>query len=100
VDKIAGSTSKTTLETMKGVDFVTAAAIIAEVGDVKRFANANKLAKFAGCSPVSNSSGDTERNVRNKYGNRKLYYIFQGIAARNISAGYRRWRQKSLEDTK
>ena len=75
------------LESMKGVDFVTAAAITAEVGDVKRFANANKLAKFAGCSPVSNSSGDTERNVRNKYGNRKLYYIFQGIAARNISAG-------------
>jgi transposase len=75
------------LETMKGVDFVTAAAITAEVGDIKRFANADKLAKYAGCSPVSRSSGDTEKNVRNKYGNRRLYYIFQGIAARNISAG-------------
>jgi transposase len=75
------------LETMKGVDFVTAAAIIAEVGDIRRFANADKLAKFAGCSPVSHSSGDTERNIRNKYGNRRLYYIFQGIAARNVSAG-------------
>ena len=75
------------LETMKGISFVTAAAIIAEVGDIRRFSNANKLAKFAGCSPISRSSGDTERNIRNKYGNRKLYYIFQGIAASNISAG-------------
>lgn len=75
------------LETMKGIDFVTAAAIIAEVGDIKRFANSDKLAKFAGCSPISQSSGDTERNIRNRFGNRRLYYIFQGIAARNISAG-------------
>ncbi|MCX7745986.1 MAG: transposase, partial [Clostridia bacterium] len=75
------------LETMRGVDFVTAAAIVAEVGDIRRFSNADKLAKFAGCSPVSRSSGDTERNIRNKYGNRRLYYIFQGIAARNINAG-------------
>ena len=75
------------LETMKGIDFVTAAAIVAEVGDIKRFATADKLAKYSGCSPVSYSSGDTEKNIRNKYGNRQLYYIFQGIAARNISAG-------------
>jgi transposase len=75
------------LETMKGVDFVTAAAIVGEVGDIRRFESADKLAKFAGCSPVSRSSGDTQRNVRNKYGNRRLYYIFQGIAARNVSAG-------------
>jgi hypothetical protein len=72
---------------MKGVDFVTAAAITAEIGDIRRFTNADKLAKYAGCSPVSRSSGDTEKNLRNKYGNRRLYYIFQGIAARNISAG-------------
>ena len=78
------------LETMKGVDFVTAAALVVEIGDVRRFANADKLAKFCGCAPVSRSSGDTKKNIRNKYGNRKLYYIFQGIAARNINAGRNR----------
>ena len=75
------------LETMKGIDFITAAALTAEIQDIRRFANADKLAKFSGISPVSRSSGDKEQNHRNRYGNRKLHYIFQGIAARNISAG-------------
>jgi hypothetical protein len=75
------------LETMKGVDFVTAAALTAEIGDINRFASADKLAKFAGICPISHSSGDTEKNIRNKFGNRRLHYIFQGIAARNINAG-------------
>ena len=75
------------LETMKGIDFVTAAAITAEVGNIARFESADKLAKYAGVSPISHSSGEKELNIRNRYGNRRLHYIFQGIAARNISAG-------------
>lgn len=75
------------LETMKGVDFITAAAIVAEVGDIQRFANSDKLSKYAGISPVSHSSGDKEQNFRNKFGNRRLHYIIQSIAARNVSAG-------------
>lgn len=75
------------LETMKGVDFITAAAITAEVGNINRFSSADKLAKYSGICPISHSSGDTERDFRNKFGNRRLHYIFQGIAARNISAG-------------
>lgn len=36
------------LDTMPGIDLVTASALIAEIGDVRRFPNANKLARFAG----------------------------------------------------
>lgn len=75
------------LETMIGVDFITAASLIAEIGSINRFSSADKLAKFAGIAPVSRSSGETERNIRNKRGNRTLYYIIQGIAARNVNAG-------------
>ena len=35
-------------ETMKGVDFVTVATLVAEIGDIRRFANADKLVKFCG----------------------------------------------------
>lgn len=75
------------LESFKGIDFITAAAIVAEIGDINRFASADKLAKFAGICPVSRSSGDTQKDIRNHFGNRRLHYIFQGIAARNINAG-------------
>ena len=36
------------LDTMPGIELVTASALIAEIGDVRRFPNANKLARFAG----------------------------------------------------
>ena len=52
------------LETMKGIEFVTAAALIAEIGDIGRFSNSDKLAKFSGICPVSHSSGDKEQNHR------------------------------------
>lgn len=40
------------LDSMPGIDFFTASALIAEIGDVRRFLNANKLARFAGITPV------------------------------------------------
>ena len=36
------------LDTMPGIELVTASALIAEIGDVRRFPNANKLARFHG----------------------------------------------------
>jgi transposase len=66
---------------MKGINYVTAAAIIGEVGDINRFANAGKLAKYAGISPVQYSSGQTEKNFSNKRGNRNLHQIFFFLAA-------------------
>ncbi|MDA6141636.1 transposase, partial [Escherichia coli] len=45
------------LDSMPGIDLVTASALIAEIGDVRRFPNANKLARFAGIAPVYFGSG-------------------------------------------
>ena len=40
-----------TLTTIPGVNVITAVKILAEIGDIKRFSNANKLAQFAGIAP-------------------------------------------------
>ena len=41
-----------TLTTIPGVNVITTVKILAEIGDIKRFANANKLAQFAGIAPL------------------------------------------------
>jgi transposase len=63
------------LHTMKGISNNIAAALIAEIGDINRFSNANQLASYAGISPVQYSSGETERTFCNKLGNRNLNRI-------------------------
>lgn len=40
------------LDSMPGIELVTASTLIAEIGDVSRFPNANKFARFAGIAPV------------------------------------------------
>jgi len=39
------------LETIPGVGTVTAGALVAQIGDVKRYKNADKLCSFAGVAP-------------------------------------------------
>ena len=75
------------LETMPGIDTVTAAMLISEIGDVRRFASADKLSRYSGISPIACSSGDKDKNFRNKQGNRRLYEIFRNIASRSICKG-------------
>jgi len=58
------------LETMPGVDTVTAAALIANVGDARRFGSADKLARFAGVAPVRFSSAGKGKDQKSKQGNR------------------------------
>lgn len=45
------------LESMDGIDIVTASQLVAEIGDINRFSNADKLARFAGIAPVRFSFG-------------------------------------------
>ena len=75
------------LETMIGIDLVAAACIIAEIGDVNRFATADKLAKYSGIAPVMYSSGEKGKIIKNQQGNRKLYTLIRCLAARNICCG-------------
>jgi transposase len=68
------------LETMPGISFVTAAALIAEVGDINRFTSPAKLSKYAGVSPVQYSSGQSDLKFSNKRGNRNLNQILFFLA--------------------
>ncbi|MGU3472220.1 transposase [Paenibacillus sp. D51F] len=45
------------LNTFTGIDYITASATVAEIGDISRFAGADKLAKYEGLSPSQMSSG-------------------------------------------
>ena len=72
------------LTSIKGIDTLTCAKLISEIGDINRFPNANKLAKYAGVSPVSFSSGMTQLQMANERGNRKLNEIFYRIALTSV----------------
>ena len=64
------------LTSIPGINIVTAAKLIAEIGDINRFKNADKLASFAGISPVNFSSAGKGKDVRSKQGNRTLRTVF------------------------
>ncbi len=72
------------LDTMPGIDLVTASALIAEIGDVHRFPNANKLAQFAGITPVYFGSGGKGREQKSKQGNRALHALFYNLAVQQV----------------
>lgn len=68
------------LTSMKGIDTVTAAKLIAEIGDINRFSSPAKLASYAGVAPVTYASGLTNIQYANKRGNRTLNEIFFRLA--------------------
>jgi transposase len=72
------------LDTIYGIDFITTAELVSEIGDINRFKNARKLAKYSGVSPVTYSSGETEKKKPNKQGNRKLRTILFNLSVRQI----------------
>lgn len=72
------------LETMYGIDLVSAAGMVAEIGNINRFANAEKLARFAGIAPVFRGSGDNGKYYKCKQGNRALHELFYRLACRQI----------------
>jgi transposase len=60
------------LESMDGINIVTAAELVAEIGDIWRFSNADKLPRFAGIAPVRFSSGGKGKDQASGQGNRVL----------------------------
>ncbi len=72
------------LESMDGISTVTAAELVAEVGDIRRFSNADKLARFAGIAPVRFSSGGKGKDQASGQGNRVLNAIFHNLAVQQI----------------
>ena len=64
------------LQGFRGIALLTAATIIAEVGDLSRFSKASQLMSYAGLVPSESSSGDTsKRGCITKAGNSHLRRI-------------------------
>ena len=68
------------LMTLKGVNAITAARFIVEIGPIDRFPNAASLAKFAGISPITYASGKQDNQHADTRGNRKLNELFFRLA--------------------
>jgi transposase len=65
---------------LRGCGVLTAARIVAEVGDVTRFASDAKLARLAGIAPIPVSSGTRDRHRLDRGGNRRLNCAFHRLA--------------------
>lgn len=72
------------LETIPGISTVTAATLVAEIGYVNRFSNANKLAEFAGIASVNFSSAGKGKDRKSKQGNRELFATLYFLAVQQI----------------
>ena len=75
------------LESMIGIELVSACSFVAEIGDINRFSSSAQLAKYSGICPITYASGDKEKKFKNRQGNRRLYHQFHSLAARNINPG-------------
>ena len=74
----------TVLNSIPGIGKVYSAGILAEIGSIKAFQNANQLAKYCGIVWNDNDSGDfeSEDSRMSKAGNRYLrYYIIEATGS-------------------
>jgi transposase len=89
-----------------GVGPVVAARILADVGDITRFADRNRFASWTGTAPLDASSGEQNRHRLSRAGNRRMNHVLHIAAVTQIrldtdgQAYYRRKRaagKKRLE---
>ena len=91
---------------IRGVGPVVAARVLADVGDIARFADRNRFASWTGTAPLDASSGEQNRHRLSRAGNRRMNHMIHIAAISQIRldtdgrAYYRRKRaegKKSLE---
>jgi transposase len=63
-----------------GVGTVTAALILGEVGDIRRFPSKDHFASYTGTAPLEVSSGEVVRHRLSRAGNRRLNHALHIIA--------------------
>ena len=73
------------LTTIPGVNIATASKLIAEIGDIRRFQSADKLARYAGIAPIKFSSGGKGKEQSSKQGNRELHGLFYFLAVSMVT---------------
>ena len=69
---------------MPGIGVLTAARLIAETGDVRRFGSPDAFAALAGLAPIPASSGQIQRVRLSRGGNRQLNRAFYSIALTQV----------------
>jgi transposase len=91
------------LRCLRGVDTLTALALVTEIGDFSRFRNAAELMAFVGLVPSEHSSGEQRRQGSiTKVGNshvRRLLVEAAWHARRRPKAGYELARRQRGQDT-
>jgi len=73
-----------TLMNIHGVGPVVAARILADVGDVARFADRNRFASWTGTAPLDASSGEQNRHRLSRAGNRRMNHMIHIAAVTQI----------------
>ena len=69
---------------LTGVGPVVAARMLADVGDVARFADRNRFASWTGTAPLDASSGEQIRHRLSRAGNRKANHVIHIAAVNQI----------------
>ncbi len=67
-----------------GVGPVVAARVLADVGDVARFADRNRFASWTGTAPLDASSGEQNRHRLSRAGNRRMNHMIHIAAVTQI----------------
>ncbi|WP_227463455.1 IS110 family transposase [Nocardioides lijunqiniae] len=82
---------------LPGIGPIAAARILADVGDVSRFADRNRFASWTGTAPLDASSGEQVRHRLSRAGNRKINHMLHMAALSQIrldTAGRAYYRRK------
>ena len=80
------------LTSIKGVDTVLAAKIVAHANGIERFSKISSFIRYAGIAPLERSSGKIKRYTRSRKGNRKLNSVLYLVAV-----GQLKWNPKAKE---
>ena len=75
----------TTLMTLPGIDTILAAAILSEIGDIKRFQTSSQLVSFAGINPTVHQSGQFT-GTKNKMSKKGSPYLRLAIWKASITS--------------
>ena len=88
---------------LRGVGPVVAARVLADVGDVARFADRNRFASWTGTAPLDASSGEQNRHRLSRAGNRRINHMIHIAAISQLrvdSEGRSYYRRKRAEGKK
>ena len=86
-----------------GVGVVVAARVLADVGDVSRFADRNRFASWTGTAPLDASSGENNRHRLSRAGNRRMNHMIHIAAITQLrldTEGRAYYRRKRAEGKK